>query len=175
MDTSEPFDGARPDPFSFLEVEDLVSGFTSWVHRLPPDERAAVAAFVLGWAHTEGKRVLQELFTEQGPVDPMVEVVPPDTTLEFAMADLDRALNPLHILEGGVCPAEGCSEPILWTPSGLCCRAGHGGLVESVSSDPLDPVEEWGLGSEVAELRESQGPKNPDPRGHDPLDGEDCG
>lgn len=170
MDTSEPFDGARPDPFSFLEVEDLVSGFTSWVHRLPPDERAAVAAFVLGWAHTEGKRVLQELFTEQGPVDPMVEFVLHGPGPEVVPPD-----NPLRILEGAVCPAEGCSEPILWTPSGLCCCAGHGGLVESVSSDPLDPVEEWGLGSEVTELRESQGPKNPDPCDHDPLDGEDCG
>lgn len=184
------FDDVRPWPFDFLRVEDLVSGgFTTWVRGLPPAERAAAAAFTVGWAHTEGKRVLKELAAERGPVDPAVEfvmdgpgaeVVPPDTTLESAMAELDRALDSLDRALG--------RNPSTYRFCTSCreregdCHCSFLGKVPSweardaVTHEPEEPdlVEEWGLGSEVAELREHQRTTTADLCSHDPLDEEDC-
>ncbi len=75
------FDDVRPDPFSFLLVEDLVGGsFTAWVNGLPPSERAAVVAWVHAWSMTEGERIRRALEFEFGGSSPASRPLAPGYT-----------------------------------------------------------------------------------------------
>lgn len=175
----DPMLDDRPWPFDFLQVEDLVSGgFTAWVRQLPPDERAAVVAFTIGWARTEGRRVLRELALERSPIDPVVdfvmngpgaEIIPPGTTFESAMADLDRALDELDraLEEGPSTTYRFCTSCREREGDCHCSFLGKTPSWEArngVTHEPVgepDLVEEWGLGSEIEELKESRRTKTP--------------